>query len=46
MDFLSVKLNRRYKQAGSQDTLDIATGSHGSNMQELQLLFAVLVTPL
>ena len=38
--------NRPCKQAGNQDTQDIATESHGINMQELELLFAISVTLL
>jgi len=30
----SFEISRLYKQIGSQDTQDAATGSHGSNMQK------------
>lgn len=43
---MDVQLNRHYKQAGSQDGQDIATESPGGNIQQWELLFAILVTVL
>ena len=43
---LNYCMNRHYKQAGNQDAQDIATESHGINMQEWELLFANSVTLL